>query len=99
MKIEMCDEFFYRISDLNLNIFDEFNTCNENVIRNNKNLKIYNGEWVKIKVNDFVVHHVKPMQTLSDIAKEHLMDVNKIIQDNNLKSNKLFIGQMLKIYK
>ena len=99
MKIEMCDEFFYRINNSSLNLFNEFNTSQENVLRNNNKIKIYNGEWVKIKVNDFVVHHVKPMQTLSDVAREHSMEIDKIIQDNNLKSNRLFIGQMLKIYK
>ncbi len=99
MKIEMCDEFFYRVTDLNLDLFKEFNTSKENILRNNNNIKLYNGEWVKIKENDFITHLVKPMQTLSDIAKDYCVEINKIKVDNNLLCDKLFIGQILKIYK
>ena len=99
MKIEMCDEFLYRVNDVKLDITDEFNTCKENILRNNSDLKFYNGEWVKIKVNNFITHHVKPAQTLTEIAKDYSVDLNKIKADNNLVADKLFIGQILRIYK
>ena len=99
MKIEMCDVFFYRIDGDNLGVFKDFNTCHENVLRNNNKIKFYVGEWVKIKVNDFIKHHVRPAETLKDIAKQYGIEVDKILIDNNLKSYKLFIGQTLKICK
>lgn len=96
MKLEICDEFFYRFDGENL--LTRFNTCKNNILRNNPNLNFYCGEWVKIKINNFKTHCVKPMETLAIIAKLYNIDVNKIIHDNNLKSNKLFIGQTLKIF-
>ena len=60
---------------------------------------MYKGEWVKIKVNDFILHFVKPAETINDIATLHNVSVEKIKQDNNLESDKLFIGKKLKIYQ
>ncbi|MBQ8615280.1 MAG: LysM peptidoglycan-binding domain-containing protein [Clostridia bacterium] len=99
MEIEICEEFFYRVKNKNLDIFKTFNTSTENILRNNENIKLYDGEWIKIKVNDYVVHHVKPTESLTQIAKIYCIDEEKIIKDNELKNNKLFIGQRLKIYK
>lgn len=99
MKIEMCDEFDYRITDENKDIFMDFNTSKENVLRNNKRIKTYKGEWVKVKVNQYISHYVRPAQTLEDIAKQYATSCEKLIADNALNSNKLFIGQMIKIYK
>jgi len=95
MKIEMCDEFFYRIKDKNL--YQSFNTCKDNVLRNNQNINFYSGEWVKIKINDYITHRVKPAETISEIAKNYSISEDEIIEFNKLKSKKLFIGQMLKI--
>jgi len=99
MKVERCDEFYYRISDSNLDIFNKFNADKNNVVRNNKSIKIYEGEWLKIKTNNFHTHIVKPIETLNKIAESYKTESEKIIKDNNLKSTKLFIGQILKIYK
>lgn len=99
MKIKMSDEFIYRVTDENLNLFKEFNTCKENVVRNNSNIKPYAGEWMKIKINNFYLHHVKPTETIKKIATLYGVDDLKLMRDNQLKENKLFIGQILKIYK
>ena len=53
MTIELCDEFFFRVTNKDFNLWDEFNTSRENVLRNNNKLKLYAGEWVKVKVNDY----------------------------------------------
>lgn len=98
MKLEICDEFYYKIKDLNENIYEMFNTSKENVFRNNEKIKFYEGEWVKIKVNDYVCHHVKPMENLVQIASKYDKDVEDIIIDNHLNDKKVFIGQVLKIY-
>ena len=99
MKLELCDEFFYRVNDENLDIHKLFNTCKENILRNNEKFKLYSGEWIKIKVNNFITHRVKPTETLGVVADIYGVDINKIKQNNNLKSDKLFIGQSLKIFK
>lgn len=99
MKIEMCDEFYYRVLDKSKDICKELNTSNENILRNNEDLKIYDGEWVKIKVNNFITHHVKPAESIVDVAKKYNITIEKIMEDNNLNSSKLFIGQTLKIFK
>lgn len=99
MRIEICDEFFYRICNSKMDLFNKFNSCKENIKRNNNAIKLYNGEWVKVKVNDFIIHHVKPAESLEEISKKYCLDQLKLCEDNNLNNNKLFIGQRLKIYK
>ncbi len=99
MEIKMCDEFYYRVADEKKNIFQEFNTSKANVLRNNPSINLYCGEWVKIKKNNFTVHCVKPAETLLNIAKEYGTEKEKIIKDNNLINDRLFIGQILKIYQ
>lgn len=96
MEIKLCDEFFYRVKD-DKDLFKIFNTSEENLIRNNLKIKTYNGEVIKIKINDYLVHYVKPMQSLSEIAKIYGVDEDEIVNENNLKIKKLFIGQRLKI--
>ena len=101
MKLKLPKEFDYRVmsGDSVESICEKFNTCNENILRNNPNLSLYAGEWIRIKVNDFVMHIVKPAETINNIAKFHGVSKEKIINDNALNSEKLFIGQTLKIYK
>ena len=100
MEIKQCKQFYYRVQsgDNFANICSRFNTSKENIIRNNNDLDLYVGEWIVIKTNEFKIHYVKPMETLEDIAKKYETIKEKISQDNNLKSERLFIGQLLKIY-
>ena len=93
----MCDEFYYRTKESDEEIFNKFNTSQENVLRNKAKLKIYAGEWIKIKVNDDFIHHVKPIETIEQVANHYNITVEQIIKDNDLTSEKLFIGQPLKI--
>ena len=97
MKIEVCERFYYRLNKQD-NVSQIFNTCDENIIRNNKNVKVYDGEWVLIKLNDFRIHHVKPTETINDIVENYKIPKEQIVKDNNLVGEKLFIGQILKIY-
>ena len=98
MKVELCEEFYYKIKDENINLIEEFNTSKENVLRNNNKIKLYVGEWVKIKVNDFQTHYVKPAETLYEIAKKYNVEVETLKENNNLLTDKLFIGQCIRIY-
>ena len=100
MKIELDDEFFYRIDGENINeLYSKFNTSKDNVLRNNESLNLYSGEWVKIKKNDYLTHIVKPAENLTKICEIYNIEKQKIIEANNLTSEHLFIGQMLKIKK
>lgn len=101
MKIVLAKEFLYRVKE-NDNILDlcmKFNTSKLNIIRNNNKIDLYTGEWIKIKVNDYLSHFVKPMETVSKIAKQYNISIEKLKADNNLKENRLYIGQLIKIYK
>ena len=94
-------EFYYRVkpNEKIESICEQFNTSNENIVRNNTNIALYAGEWIKIKVNDYTTHIVKPMDTLDSVATQNGITVDDIIKNNNLNTNKLYIGQSLKIYK
>ena len=53
------------------------------------------GDIVLIKRKVGKQHVVAPMETLEDIANENNTTVECIVSENNLKTNKLFIGQKL----
>ena len=97
----MCRQFYYKImpNDTLKELCEKFNSSQESVLRNNNNLNLYAGEWVKINVNDFLTHIVKPMESLTDVSTKFGIDKNKLMADNLLTTEKLFIGQSLKIYK
>lgn len=97
--MEMAKEFYYRVADGdNLSkICQQFNTEPAGIVRNNCDIPLYVGEWVKICVNDFITHFVKPAETIASIAARYSIDKEKLIADNNLSGEKLFIGQKLKI--
>ncbi len=97
MKIKMCEEFYYRAKEKDEDVYNKFNSSKEKVLRNNENIKIYAGEWIKIKQNDFITHFVKPVETIEQIARIYNTSAEQIIKDNNLEVSKLFIGQKLKI--
>ena len=101
MEIKLSKEFDYRVQqgDDLLSICEKFGTSKDNIIRNNANIPFYAGEWITVKVNDFKTHIVKPAETLRDIAKTYGVKGDKIQKDNNLNDEKLFIGQVLKIYE
>jgi len=100
MEIKQCKQFYYRvqIGDDFFRICSRFNTSKYNIIRNNNNLDLYVGEWIIIKIIEFKTHIVKPTEKLIDIATKYNIDIEKLKSDNNLKTEKLFIGQMLKVY-
>lgn len=100
MRIKLDNEFFYRINqEKPSSLYSKFNTEKDGVLRNNESLNLYDGEWVKIKRNDYITHIVKPAENITDICKTYGLDKQKLILDNNLTTDHLFIGQMLKIKK
>ena len=101
MDIVQNKKFYYRVQqgETMQEICTKFNTSKTNIVRNNNFLDLYAGEWIIIKENDFILHLVKPMETLENIANKYNVLVDKLIEDNALKETKLFIGQQIKIYK
>ncbi|MBE7077007.1 MAG: LysM peptidoglycan-binding domain-containing protein [Clostridiales bacterium] len=98
MKLKLSKENYFRITnETEKDLITKFNTTKDKIIRNNSDLKYYSGEWVKITSNDYITHVVKPMETLEKIAKIYDLTKEEIIVFNDLKNEKLFIGQVLKI--
>lgn len=95
----MKKEFYYRVKcgETIRELKEKFNTDIENILRNNKDIDLYAGEWVKIKQNDYKIHIVKPTETINLIADLYGITSDKLLKDNELISEKLFIGQILKI--
>lgn len=98
--ISLDKEFYYRVQqdDDESILIARFNTCRENIYRNDSTIPLYVGEWVRIKVNNYRIHIVRPMDTLDKIASQYGVSVDVLIRDNNLQTNRLFIGQVIKIY-
>ncbi|MCQ2555749.1 MAG: LysM peptidoglycan-binding domain-containing protein [Clostridia bacterium] len=101
MEIKTSRQFYYKIlpNESLKELCEKFNSSTDNILRNNSNLNLYAGEWVKVDVNNFFTHIAKPMETLDDVAKKFNVGKEKLVQDNQLETDKLFIGQSIKIYK
>lgn len=99
MEIKQADSFFYRIMDsqTEASVCGSLNTCKQSILRNNNKIPFYAGEWVKIATNDYITHFIKPTETLEAIAFKYHTTKEKLLLDNELKTDKLFIGQQLKI--
>ena len=98
--LELEKQFVYRIQagdTINL-LCEMFNTSKDQILRNNNGIPLYEGELVEIYVNNFKIHIVKPTETLFYIAEKYNVDIHDLKQNNKLQSEKLYIGQMLKIY-
>ncbi len=99
MEFKICSPFYYRIDDeTEKQLYQKFNTESDAVFRNNIDIPLYKGEWVKIKINDYQTYIVKPTDTLEKIAKLYNTDLEQLKINNQLTANKLFIGQRLKIF-
>ena len=96
MDIKTSKEFWVKI-EKEKTIAEVENKFNATVERNNKDLNLYSGEWVKVCVNDYKVHVVKPTENLVRIAEIYNVSPQELMKQNNLENEKIFIGQRLKI--
>ena len=55
------------------------------------------GTYILHRKNCFL-HSVKPMEKLRDIAEKYNKTAEQLRADNNLATDKLYIGQILVIY-
>lgn len=104
--LKQSKEFWYRIHDEKSirELMDNLDVRENEILRNNNDLPLYAGEMVKIKklvdeMEEPIDYIVRPMDTLDNIAQMFGVKKENIIKENNLKSEKLFIGQKLRIKK
>ena len=62
------------------------------------NIKIDKGKTYVLDRVDCMLYHVKPMEKLSQIACKYGKTEQELMADNNLQTDKLYIGQILVIY-
>ncbi len=102
--------FIYTVikGDSLYSIAKRYNTSVNDIINTNnlKNINLYIGQKLRIPEKDysekpinFDVYIVKKGDSLYKISKEYNIPVDTIINDNNLNSNILRIGQELKLRK
>ena len=100
MKLINCNsaqEILYNVTkldDINL-IQSNFSVTLHDIVRNNYNIDLYEGEVLKIIKKSTLRHVVKPMETLADISKKYNVEIDTLINLNNLTSKRLFVGQIL----
>jgi len=70
-----------------------WNNLRSSRIRSGQVLTIYSGSGG----GDFVTHKVRRGQTLSAISRRYGKSVRKIKSENGLKSDRIYVGQRLKI--
>lgn len=102
MKIINCNTFNNVLvqvhkGDTIEGIAQTYNTNTHNILRNNPSIDLYEGEVVKIVRNTKNMHVVKPMESLNSIAVKYNTTTDKLIKINNLKSTRLFVGQMIEV--
>ena len=99
MEMKTKKVFYYRVQ-VGQNIKDicsMFEICKDSVLRNNNEIELYAGEWIRIMKNDYKIHIVKPTENIQTISKLYNTKIEDLIKYNNLVCDKLFIGQMIKV--
>lgn len=88
---------YYQVKDGEnlISLMNKFDLPANNIVRNNPNIDFYEGEVVKLIYQRNQTHIVKPMETLLSIAQKHGTTAERLIELNNLKSTRVFIGQTL----
>lgn len=99
MNIEWCEEFYYRIckGDTVKILCEKFEIEEFNILRNNNKIPLYVGEMVKIEKKKYITHKVQPLETLKIISENYGIDIEDLKAINNLTTDKLYIGQTIKI--
>ena len=63
-----------------------------------KDKEIVDGGTYILRRKDCILHTAKPMEKLADIAAKYNVSTQKLMVDNNLKTDKLYIVQIVVIY-
>ena len=102
MEIVNCNSFNMVLvqvqkGDTLQSIAQNYNANVDSILRNNHNIDLYEGEVVKIVRNHKKTHVVKPMETLNLIANRYSTTTEQLVKINNLKSTRLFVGQIIQV--
>ncbi|MBQ7798655.1 MAG: LysM peptidoglycan-binding domain-containing protein [Clostridia bacterium] len=100
MKLVNCNQseiILYQVQkeDTLNTILSKFSITSNNIVRNNPNIDLYEGEIIKIINKSRIQHIVKPMETLNSIATKYNIDEEILVKLNKLNSKRLFVGQTL----
>lgn len=55
------------------------------------------GDYLLLKKSQNFIHIVKPKETIEELAEKYKTSIKEIVEINDLKTNKLFIGQQIKL--
>lgn len=102
MEIIECkgrDFYYYAVKENDdlYSITQALNVSQKAIVRNNPNIDFYEGEVIKVLKEYSISHIVKPMETLTSIAQKYNTTAETLVRTNNLKSDRLFIGQIINI--
>ncbi len=76
----------------NINVGKELIVATDNSISNNEDIPIF-----KIETKNVIEHKVAIGETLAQIAQKYKVAVELIIEENNIKNEKIYAGQILRI--
>jgi len=76
-------------------VANKFNTSPDKIVLKSVN-EHFEGEFVEILTSNQYSHIVKPLEDINFIAKKYNVSIEHIVKINNLKSKRLFIGQILR---
>lgn len=98
---QLSDFFYIKNYDVNkilkLNDYKDIVTIKNRGFEVNYDSDIDNQNYVFLTKIKAIRHTVKPLQTLNEIAGIYGVDKEQIIFNNNLMTEKLFIGQIVYI--
>ena len=94
-KIEIVTHQVYKVEE-ETDIFQfalNNNSTPAECIFESQNLK--KGHYVVVKPRNYIIHIVRPNQTIDDIAKIYNVEPESILKNNNVQT--IFVGEQLKI--
>ena len=80
-----------------IDIAKKFQVPEEYILQHNSN-NFYNGKVLFIPEINFKIHIVKPFETLQSVSNLYGVAVDKIIENNNLQTSFIFVGQKLFVW-
>ena len=87
--------YFVKAGESMSSIADKFKTTIETIIRDNDIKEVSEGDILWIRKKNTCIYVVKPLDTLSKVAKSCSVSESHIRKLNDLKTDKLFVGQKL----
>ncbi len=87
--------YFVKAGENMSSIADKFKTTIETIAQDNQLKEVSEGDILWIRKKNTCIYVVKPLDTLSKVAKNYNVSKEHIRELNDLKNDKLFVGQKL----